>query len=163
MIDMKDTNDPTPISTDEQVAGEQAVDVSAQVERISASSIKSTEQAARTLRRLFDVARPEAVFSKPVKVGERTLITASEVSVGMALGFGMGGGMGAGATTTGEIGAGGGGGGGGLSLGRPVAVIAVGPDGVEVQPVVDPTKIALAFITTVGALALALMRMRRVR
>lgn len=47
-------------------------------------------------------------------------------------------------------GGGGGGGGGGVSYERPVAVITIGPDGVKVQPVLDPTKIGLALIATVG-------------
>lgn len=135
----------------------QAPDVSTQVESIQATNIKSTEQATRLLRRLFDIAKPEAVFSKPVRVGERTLFTASEVSVGIGLGFGMGGGAG----EAGESGVGGGGGGGGLSFGRAVAVVSVDPDGVEVQPVVDATKIALASLITTGLMFLTWQLLRR--
>jgi uncharacterized spore protein YtfJ len=56
---------------------------------------------------------------------------------------------------------GGGGAGGGVSMGRPVATINIGPNGVQVQPVVDVTKIGLAFFTTIGAMLMMLGRMRR--
>ena len=50
-------------------------------------------------------------------------------------------------------------GGGGGSAGRPVATIIIGPEGVQVEPVVDVTKIALAVFTTAGAMLLMLGRM----
>lgn len=145
---------PAPTTADEAGAPDEAPAMG--IERIQAASVRTTGQAARTIRRLFDVARPGAVFSAPVKAGDRTLITASEVSVAMGIGMGMG----AGGEAPSETGAGGGGGGGGLSMGRPVAVIAVGPDGLEVQPIVDPTKIALAFFTAAAAMFLAWQRSR---
>jgi hypothetical protein len=46
-------------------------------------------------------------------------------------------------------------------MGRPVAVIAVGPAGVQVIPVVDRTKIAIAMFTTLGSMLILLGRMRR--
>ena len=46
-------------------------------------------------------------------------------------------------------------------MGRPVAVIAIGPDGVTVKPVVDVTKIGLAALTTVAALLGLVRTMRR--
>jgi uncharacterized spore protein YtfJ len=55
-------------------------------------------------------------------------------------------------------GAGGGGGGGGGSMGRPVAVIVVGPDGVEVKPVIDLTKLALTALGVFGAASALSMR-----
>jgi hypothetical protein len=58
-------------------------------------------------------------------------------------------------------GGGGGGGGGGRVFARPVAVIVSGPDGVIVQPVVDATKIALAFFTALGFMVGMASRMRR--
>jgi hypothetical protein len=45
-------------------------------------------------------------------------------------------------------------------MGRPVAVIAIGPDGVTVKPVVDVTKVALAGLTA-WATMLGLLRARR--
>jgi len=114
-----------------------------------------------------NVAGPDGVFGRPVAAGDRVVITAREVSVGG--GFGWGGGMAAGeidAAGGGEEGAGeeeavgtdvghGAGGGGGGS-GRPVAVIDVGPDGVNVTPVVDKTKLGLAAVGAWSAVALAL-------
>jgi hypothetical protein len=35
-------------------------------------------------------------------------------------------------------------------MGRPVAIIAIGPDGVTVKPVVDVTKLVLAALTGLG-------------
>jgi uncharacterized spore protein YtfJ len=52
-------------------------------------------------------------------------------------------------------------GGGGASGGRPVAAILVGPDGVRVEPIVDVTKLGLAFFTTLGAMFLMLSKMRQ--
>ena len=54
-----------------------------------------------------------------------------------------------------------GGGGGGFSTGRPVAAISIGPDGVHVEPIVDATKVALAFFTTLGAMAMMWSSMRK--
>lgn len=150
--------------------------MSDQLNQVIATSVKSQEQGAELLEKLAAVAQPGMVFSEPVTSGDTTVITASEVSV--ALGFGYG--MGAGTDTrpaaegpSGEEGAedasnpatssgsGGGGGGGGVSSARPVAVITIGPEGVQVQPVLDPTKIGLALIATVGGMLLMLGKMRR--
>src|SRR3989304_3171795 len=146
-------------------------DISAMVEK---SSVAAVEPVARTLERFFQIASVESVYTSPVEHGEKLIIPAAEV-LG-ALGFGMGAGMGvsenpdekdgveegegaedkekpAEASNSGpgvEIegsGVGGGGGGGGRVFARPVAVIISGPDGVKVEPVVDATKIALAFFT----------------
>ena len=128
--------------------------------KIVVTAVKNQEQAVELVGKLFAVAQPGAVYSEPVTVGEHTVITASEVKVGMGFGFGGGGAAGIEAAE-GEAksenepqdegeGVGFGGGGGGVSGGRPVAVISIGPEGVRVEPVVDPTKIALAFFTTLG-------------
>jgi len=42
-----------------------------------------------------------------------------------------------------------------------VVLLSVGPDGVRIQPIVDTTKIAIAALTTVGAMALMLARLVR--
>jgi uncharacterized spore protein YtfJ len=123
------------------------------------------------MKRLFDVTHPSSVFSEPISQGEYRVIMAAEVSVG--LGYGYGGGAGAGNEAAEEseaekgaapgpvnAGAGGGGGGGGGAMARPVAVISIGPDGVRVEPIVDATKIALAFFTTLGAMFMMRRRMR---
>ena len=121
-------------------------------------SAGSPDTTVKLIDRLFDVASPAGVFSEPVQSGDYTVIMASEVNVGMGAGFGSGYDAGDG----GEVGGGGGGGGGGgFSAGRPVAVIEVGPAGVRVEPIVDPTKIAIAFFTTFAAVFVAIGRVRR--
>lgn len=127
-------------------------------EKINANVIESNQQAAETIQRLADVTQPNAVFKEPVKVGDHVVITANEVSIGMGIGFGSG----SGTSEAGESGSGGGGGGGGASMGRPVAAIIISPDGVRVEPVVDVTKIAIAFFTALGAIFVAARRIRRV-
>lgn len=147
--------------------------MSEEFNKIVATAVTNQEQAVELVEKLFAVAQPGAVYSEPVTVGERTVITASEVKVGMGFGFGTGGGTG---TMPAEdeaesedepqgersgIGYGGGGGGGGVSGGRPVAVVSIGPEGVLVEPVMDATKIVLAFFTTLGSMLFMLSRMRR--
>lgn len=145
--------------------------MSKEFNKIVATAVKNQEQAAELVEKLFAVAQPGAVYGEPVTVGEHTVITASEVKVGMGFGFGLGGGTGA-EPGEGEAeskdepqderagtGYGGGGGGGGVSGGRPVAVISIGPEGVQVEPVVDATKIALAFFTTLGSMFFMLSKM----
>lgn len=135
---------------------------------IVASTVKGQEDAKALVEKLFDVAQPSAVYGEPVTIGDHTIITASEVKVGMGFGFAAGGAPGAeGAAgenaTEGEetpAGFGSSGGGGGASGGRPVAAISVGPNGLRVDPVVDITKIALAFFTTLGAMLMMFSRMR---
>src|SRR5262245_31245766 len=106
--------------------------MSTPVELFSASSVKNQEKAMAVLQKLFAVAEPGVIYAQPVTHGNHMVITASEVSVGMGLGYGAG----SGADKDGSAGSGGGGGGGGASLGRPVAVIVIGPGGVQVEPVV---------------------------
>ena len=116
--------------------------------------LKTTEETIDLIGKLTQVAEPGVVFSKPIQSGDYTVITASELAIGLGAGFGSG----AGGDTSGS-GAGGGGGGGGSALGRPVAIISIGPNGVQVEPIVDPTKIAIAFFTTLGAMFVALRAM----
>jgi uncharacterized spore protein YtfJ len=124
---------------------------------------KESESRSQALQQLWSAANVSNVFGQPVTSGEYTVIPAAEVAGGGGFGSGMGfgtprahrgeSGTGSGDGTTAEMeGAGGGGGGGGGSMGRPVAVITVGPDGVEIKPVLDLTKLA---ITAVGALGAA--------
>ena len=146
--------------------------MSEDLNNIVVSTVKSQEEAIGLVGKLFAVAKPSAVFSEPVSIGEHTIITASEVKVGM--GYGLGGGS---WTASGPLseealaegeeedlghGFGNGGGGGGASGGRPVAAIVVGPHGVRVDPIVDLTKLGIAFLTTLGAMFVALNRLRRV-
>lgn len=128
------------------------------------------EQQAKNLAqldRLIEAARPEAVFGKPLAVGDSQVFTASEAIAAVGFGFGVGGGEGeepADAPAQGQesatnAGSGGGGGGGGMSTARPVAIVRVDAEGVTVEPVVDITKIALAAFTTLGAMFVMFGRM----
>lgn len=115
-------------------------------------SVETQEEAMALLGSVLRAADPGAVYGEPQVHGKVTLITASEVVAGLVVGFGLGGNP-----TEG----GGGGGGGGYSGGRPVAVISVGEEGVRVEPVVDVTKLGIAFFTTLGALFLGWRAMTR--
>jgi uncharacterized spore protein YtfJ len=159
-------------------------------DQLTAMSVENQEQSIALLEKLVAVARPESVFGEPLDVEGRTIITASEVTAGLGVGFGFGGGSAPGraakekrhrarssdphervdleetgpeeAESKGEdVGVGGGGGGGGGASGRPVAVISVSEEGVQVEPVVDATKIALAFFTALGSMFFMLIKMRR--
>jgi uncharacterized spore protein YtfJ len=138
-------------------------------------SISSEKEGMELLNKLVGMAHPDSVFSKPISIDNYTLITTSEYGAGLGFGFGMGSGP---VNSQGQpesspqaaqaaipadqmTASGGGGGGGGFSMGRPVAVISVGPDGVRVEPVVDATKIGLAAISMLVSMAFALTRMRR--
>lgn len=103
------------------------------------SSPMGPEQGAALIDTIMAAAQPGAVFGAPVAAGDSIIITASEVAGGGGFGFGQG--------HAPEAGTGGGGGGGGGAMGRPVAVIIIGPTGARVEPIVDVTKIALAGIT----------------
>lgn len=138
------------------------------------TSIKNHEESIRLTERLYEVVDPDTVFSKPKKAGEYTLITASEIMVGLGSGYGYGSGSfappademtGEGGDVEIDIqagsGSGGGGGGGGMASGRPVAVVSVGPDGVAVHPVIDRTKLGIALLSAVGSMFLAINRFRK--
>ncbi len=115
---------------------------------------KTQERNARTLDKAMAAAQPGAVFGEPVRKDGYTIITANEVMAGGGYGFGMGEGISPQAPgepnqaqSSQAGGAGGGGGGGGFSNGRPVAVIVMGPDGVEIKPILDVTKLGIAGIS----------------
>lgn len=147
------------------------------LDKMGISILKNQENSQQILEKFIETARPSSVFAAPLTAGEYTVITASEVYAGMGIGFGGGGGSGptdseepAGDQPPAEqpaadlpagSGVGYGGGGGGVTLGRPVAAITIGPDGVSVEPIVDATKIAIAFFTTIGAMALMFSRMAK--
>lgn len=134
------------------------------IELIS-KTIPNQEEANELLERLISVASPSSVFSDPVEAGEYKVITASEARVGMGFGFGGGGGSEPPSEdpekTSQSMGVGGGGGGGGAALGRPVAAIEIGPQGVRVEPIVDPTKIAIAFFATIVSMIAMIGRLKR--
>ncbi|MCJ7624044.1 MAG: hypothetical protein MUO76_11120 [Anaerolineaceae bacterium] len=123
------------------------------------------------IERLLEVAKPDAVYGEPIEAGEYIIIPAAEVSLGLGIGHGPVSWMAKqnsqedpsdqpqvpeGAREKGS-----GGGGGGWGGSRPVAVISVGPAGVEVKPVFDWTKLGLAFLTTLGSIFYYGSRIRR--
>lgn len=116
-------------------------------------SENTTARVGEMLAGIFGPASPSAVFSEPQKVGEDLVFTASAFERGGGFGFGGG------EDTDPERGAssgGQGGGGGGGAQGRPVAVIRVGPGGIDVRPVLDLTKIGITILGTLIGLVAAL-------
>lgn len=125
-------------------------------------NIADQEKANEIIGRLFETARPEGAFGPPVTQGEFTVITAAEVSVTMGLGYGGGGGTQQVESESEPLrGFGSGGGGGGLATSRPIAAIEIGPQGVVVEPIIDVTKIVLAFFTALGAMAVMLTKINK--
>jgi uncharacterized spore protein YtfJ len=127
-------------------------------------------EATQEVMELFlETASVDRVYGDPIQHGDLVIIPSAEVLAG--LGFGMGSGFGddRGSPEEGRRGGrggGGGGGGGGRTLSRPVAVVIASPEGVRVEPVVDPTKIALAALTAAGFMLGMFFRMsnpRRIR
>jgi uncharacterized spore protein YtfJ len=134
---------------------------------------KEAEARLQALQRLLATADTSRVFGQPVSSGAYTVIPVAEVASGGGFGSGMGFGPSGGRrkaaaeeVVTPEAagdpeelgldavqGAGGGGGGGGGAMGRPVAVIVLGPEGVEVKPVVDVTKVTLTALGVFAATA----------
>jgi len=111
-----------------------------------------------TMDTLLDTADVSKVYGEPIIHEETLIIPAAEV-VAIA-GFGAGYGSGGPEDTGGE---GGGGGGGGKTFSRPVAIVIADNGGVRVEPVVDPTKIAMTFFTALGFMIATIARMTRGR
>jgi uncharacterized spore protein YtfJ len=133
-------------------------------------SFPNQKGANELMGKMFDAAQPSAIFSQPVVHGEYAVITASETIGGLGYGFGGGGGVDNSKNADADAesgpasyGSGGGGGGGGSILARPVAVISIGPDGVRVEPIMDPTKVAIAFLTTMAAIFMSMRRIRKMK
>jgi uncharacterized spore protein YtfJ len=150
------------------------------LDKMGISILRNQENSQQILEKFVETARPSSVFAPPLTAGDYTVITASEVYAGMGVGFGGGGGNGPAASEEpigdqpptdspaaaedqppAGSGVGYGSGGGGVTFGRPVAAITIGPDGVNVEPIVDATKIAIALFTTIGAMALMFARMSK--
>ncbi len=127
----------------------------------------SSGEALGLIGRLFEVGKPDAVYAEPVESGGYTMVTASELIVSMGAGYGGGGGYKPASEDDENEEAGfgnsGGGGGGGFASGRPVAVITVGPKGTKVKPIVDPTKIALAFFAMLATMILSISQVIQMR
>ncbi len=136
--------------------------MSENLNKLILEAIPNQQSANELMGKLFDVTRPDAVYSQPVTVGDYTVINASEYMAGMGVGYGGGGGTGpTDSEGPGQPGGyGSGGGGGGSTMARPVATIIITPDGVRVEPIVDVTKIAITMFTALGAMALGLRKMK---
>jgi len=118
----------------------------------------------KIMDKFLESADVSAVYAAPIQHGETLIIPAAEVLSGLGFGLGTGGGEGPqeeGKEAT--SGGGGGGGGGGRVFSRPVAVIIADQNGVRVEPVVDPTKIALALFTTLGFMFAVVGRMNKAK
>lgn len=97
----------------------------------------------QALQAVFGPASPATVFSEPQQAGDDLIITAASWERAGGFGFGGGGSTG--------LDGGSGAGGGGTSVGRPVAVIKVGESGIQVEPVIDFTKLAVtALLSALG-------------
>lgn len=132
--------------------------------KIVFESIPNQQKANELMNKLFDITHPDAVFSKPVAANGYTVITACELTAGLGYGYGGGGGVSPqqeGQDDGENAGYGGGGGGGGGTAARPVAAITIGPNGVEVEPIFDLTKVAIALFTAVGAIFMAASKMKK--
>jgi uncharacterized spore protein YtfJ len=120
-------------------------------ERTDGDAAAAAGRAADVMERLIAAADVSKVYAAPITHGDRLLIPAAEIVA--AAGFGMGSGSGIderGGGGSPRRGGGGGGGGGGKTFVRGVAVVVSSPAGVEVRPVIDVTKIALAALTAAG-------------
>jgi uncharacterized spore protein YtfJ len=122
------------------------------------------ERVGRVMEKLLDTADVAKVYGEPITHGQLLLIPAAEVVAVAGLGMGSGGAVGF-VREQGQRsrGSGGGGGGGGRTFARSVAVIVASPDGVEVKPVFDFTKIALAALTAAGFVIASWKGMKRAR
>jgi uncharacterized spore protein YtfJ len=112
-----------------------------------------------TLETLLESADVNKVYAQPVHHEDTVIIPAAEITAGA--GFGAGYGAGPLNEDVGGSGGGGGGGGGGKTFARPVAVIIADKNGVRVEPVMDPTKIALTALTAFGFIFGAIAKMKK--
>lgn len=110
-----------------------------------------------TMQYFLSAGSVDAVYGVPVQQGDQMIIPAAEVL--SIAGFGVGSGYGSSGDSE-DQGGGSGGGGGGRVFSRPVAVIIAGPEGVRVKPVLDVTKVVLAWITALGFMLAMVARMR---
>ena len=110
-----------------------------------------------TIETFLETADVSRVYAKPIEHGGTKIIPAAEVVAGM----GFGAGFGSGGSDDEGNGTGGGGGGGGKTFARPVAVIIASPEGVRVEPVIDPTKIALTALTAFGFIFSTIAKMKK--
>ncbi len=119
---------------------------------------QAIDMAQETMEAFIETADVSKVYGEPIVHEDTLIIPAAEVVAGLGFGAGYGAG---GPEEAG--GSGGGAGGGGKTFSRPVAIIIATKDGVRVEPVVDPTKIAMTFFTALGFMVATIARMTRGR
>ena len=141
----------------------QAASNPSQPEETLFDSQASGERISDAVLRVTNIASVEAAYGKPAQQGDVLVIPAAEVIGALGFGFGAGGGTNREAGAVKDFGGGNGGGGGGYTTSRPVAVVVVTPTGVEVKPVVDASKIAIAAITAWAAVVASIMGMMKAR
>jgi uncharacterized spore protein YtfJ len=113
-----------------------------------------------TMEEFLAAADVRVVYGEPIQHDDTIIIPTAEVLCGLAFGIGSGSGTNAEQNSNNPSqGSGSGGGGGGRILSRPVAVVIASPEGVRVEPVIDPTKIALAGLTALGFMVGMMFRM----
>jgi uncharacterized spore protein YtfJ len=143
---------------EDKMTEDQPVEETTEKEKAEFSSF-SVDTIQNTMDKFLATANVTAVYAKPVRQGDTTIITCSEVFAGLAFGVGEGSGKG----NDGERGSGAGGGWGGRTFARPVAAIVASPEGVTIKPIIDTTKIGLAALTTLGFMFAMMGRMGRMR
>lgn len=114
--------------------------------------------AQETMESFIQTADVSRVYGEVLEHEDTLIIPAAEVLA--FAGFGAGYGAGGPEESGGE---GGGAGGGGHTFARPVAVVIADKSGVRVEPVIDPTKIAMTFFTALGFMVATIARMKRGR
>ena len=119
---------------------------------------QALDAAQETMEAFIETADVSSVYGEPILHEETMIIPTAEVLA--VAGFGAGYGAGGPQDSGGE---GGGAGGGGKTFSRPVAVVIADQNGVRVEPVVDPTKIAMTFFTALGFMVATIARMMRGR
>ena len=140
---------------------------------------QDSESRAAMLQKIYSAADSAKVFGQAVVSGDYTVIPAAEIAGGGGFGSGMGFGPAMDKKRRAKVteespgtetipapgpgGAGGGGGGGGGSMGRPVAAIVIGPEGVEIKPILDMSKIGLTALTAFGGVALLTVKLLKKR
>jgi uncharacterized spore protein YtfJ len=113
----------------------------------------TTETMVEKIGGLPEKVGAEICFGQPIERDGHTLIPVARVSFGFGMGFGRGAGAGGGSSNGhaafGEdegVGEGEGGGGGGGGSSSPVAVIDITRDSVVIEPVIDRTRIRMAYL-----------------
>jgi uncharacterized spore protein YtfJ len=137
---------------------EETNDKTKEKEIVIEDSGQAIDMAQETMEAFIETANVSKVYGEPIQYEDTLILPAAEVLAvaGFGAGYGSGGPEDVG-------GAGGGAGGGGRTFSRPVAVVIANKTEVRVEPVVDPTKIAMTMFTALGFMVATIARMKRGR